>query len=47
MAKRQCFICHKHRHLIKDCPKTKGTRINKVKEKNDTGLKKDDDLSEN
>ena len=47
MAKGQCFICHKHRHLVKDCFKTKGTRINKVKEKNDTGLEKDDDSSIN
>ena len=40
MAKGQCFICYKHGHLAKDCSKTKGTRINKVKEKKNTGLEK-------
>ena len=44
MAKRQCFICHKHGHLARDCLKTKETRVNKIEEKNDTDSKKAKDL---
>ena len=47
MAKKQCFIYYKHRHLARDYLKTKKTKVNKIEEKNDTGFKNYNDLLKN
>ena len=44
IVKRQCFINHKYRHLARDYLKIKETRVNKIKEKNDTEFKKAKDF---